>query len=37
MSCFYIAKGMEALDAQNILKLCADPTLPFAEVARAFE
>jgi CRISPR-associated endonuclease/helicase Cas3 len=33
---FYIAKGMEALDAQGILKLCADPTLPFAEVAKRF-
>jgi CRISPR-associated endonuclease/helicase Cas3 len=33
---FYIAKGMDALDAQNILKLCADPTLPFAQVASRF-
>ena len=33
---FYIAKGMDALDAQDILKLCADPTLPFAEIASRF-
>jgi len=33
---FYIAKGMDALDAQNILKLCADPTLPFAQIASCF-
>ena len=33
---FYIAKGMAALDAKEILKLCADPTLPFAETASRF-
>lgn len=33
---FYIAKGMDALDEKGILKLCNDPTLPFAEVAARF-
>ncbi len=33
---FYLAKGMDALDAAGILKLCANETMPFADVARLF-
>lgn len=33
---FYVAKGMDALDAQGILKLCAQKSMPFAEVAARF-
>lgn len=34
---FYVEKGMDALDAPEILKLCAKDTLPFAEVADKFQ
>lgn len=33
---FYVEKGMEALDAPGILRLCAKDTCPFAEVADKF-
>ncbi len=32
----FAEKGMAALDAQDILKLCDSPTMPFAEVAERF-
>lgn len=34
---FYLAKGMDALDSAEILKLCSKSTMPFAEVAGRFK